>query len=152
MSNIPKIYTDGSCLMIPGADNGGRGGWAFTVLENGEQWSCCGNESCTTNNRMELTAAIEALASLNRRCTVALYTDSDYLRQGMKAWLAQWKKKGWRNSKNEAVKNIDLWMRLDELAKNHDIAWHWVKGHSGHPENERADQLANLAVFELNHS
>ncbi|MCX7091512.1 MAG: ribonuclease HI [Legionellales bacterium] len=142
-----SIYTDGACKGNPGP-----GGWGAILRCQGREKEIKGAEPMTTNNRMELTAAIEALASLNRRCTVALYTDSDYLRQGMQSWLAQWKKKGWRNSKNEAVKNIDLWMRLDELAKNHDIAWHWVKGHSGHPENERADQLANLAVFELNHS
>lgn len=142
-----SIYTDGACKGNPGP-----GGWGAILRCQGREKEIKGAEPMTTNNRMELTAAIEALASLNRRCSVALYTDSDYLRQGMQSWLAQWKKKGWRNSKNEAVKNIDLWMRLDELAQNHDIAWHWVKGHSGHPENERADELANLAVFELSHS
>ena len=103
----------------------------------------------TTNNRMELMAAIAALTTLKRACKVALYSDSDYLRQGMQSWMAQWKKKGWRNSKNEPVKNTDLWLRLDELAKMHEISWHWVKGHSGHPENERADALANMAILEF---
>lgn len=103
----------------------------------------------TTNNRMELMAAICALSSLKRECKVAVYTDSDYLRQGMQTWLMKWKQNGWRNSKREPVKNADLWMRLDELAKMHEITWHWVKGHSGHPENERADALANMAIFEL---
>lgn len=140
------IYTDGACKGNPGP-----GGWGAILRCQGHEKEMKGAESMTTNNRMELTAAIKALNSLKRRCCVALYTDSDYLRQGMQSWLVQWKKKGWRNSKNEPVKNADLWMQLDELAKSHDIAWHWVKGHSGHPENERADALANLAIFELMH-
>lgn len=141
------IYTDGACKGNPGP-----GGWGAILRCQGSEKEMQGAELLTTNNRMELMAAIEALSSLKRRCTVDLYTDSDYLRQGMQSWLAQWKKKGWRNSKNEPVKNADLWMRLDELAKNHEIAWHWVKGHSGHPENDRADELANIAVFELIHA
>lgn len=141
------IYTDGACKGNPGP-----GGWGAILRCQDREKEMKGAEPMTTNNRMELTAAIEALSSLKRKCSVSLYTDSDYLRQGMQSWLAQWKKKGWRNSKNEPVKNADLWMKLDELAKSHEIAWHWVKGHSGHPENERADALANLAVFELSHT
>ena len=103
----------------------------------------------TTNNRMELTAAIMALEALKRSCTVDLYTDSMYLRQGMMEWLDQWKAKGWRNSKKQTVKNADLWQKLDSLRERHTIKWHWVKGHSGHPENEMADVLANEAIEEL---
>ncbi len=141
-----QIYTDGACKGNPGP-----GGWGAILRYRGQDKELKGGEIMTTNNRMEMMAAIEALSSLKRTCKVDLYTDSDYLRQGMQSWLAQWKKKGWRNSKNEPVKNADLWMRLDELAKIHTIAWHWVKGHAGHPENERADTLANMAVLELNH-
>lgn len=138
------IFTDGACKGNPGP-----GGWGAILRYQDHEREMEGAETLTTNNRMELTAAIEALSSLTRPCEVALYTDSDYLRQGMQSWLAQWKKKGWRNSKNEPVKNIDLWTRLDELAAQHQIHWHWVKGHSGHPENDRADALANHAIVEL---
>lgn len=141
------IYTDGACKGNPGP-----GGWGAILRYQGQEKELRGAEALTTNNRMELMAAISALSSLKRACKVSLYTDSDYLRQGMQSWLTQWKKKGWRNSKNEPVKNADLWLRLDELAKMHEIAWHWVKGHSGHPENERADALANLAIVEFFHS
>ncbi len=138
------IFTDGACKGNPGP-----GGWGAILRYQDHEREMEGAETLTTNNRMELMAAIEALSSLTRPCEVALYTDSDYLRQGMQTWLAQWKKKGWRNSKNEPVKNIDLWMRLDDLAAQHQIHWHWVKGHSGHPENDRADALANHAIVEL---
>lgn len=138
------IYTDGACKGNPGP-----GGWGAILRFKDQEKELKGAEAFTTNNRMELMAAIGALSSLKRRCKVALYTDSDYLRQGMQSWIAQWKKKGWRNSKNEPVKNSDLWLRLDELSTAHDISWHWVKGHSGHPENERADALANMAIFEF---
>jgi ribonuclease HI len=139
-----EIYTDGACKGNPGP-----GGWGALMRYKGQEKELKGAVPMTTNNRMELTAAIEALASLTRGCQVDLYTDSNYLRQGMETWLAQWKKKGWRNSKNEPVKNVDLWQSLDELAKVHQINWHWVKGHSGHPENERADALANEAILEM---
>ena len=139
-----EIYTDGACKGNPGP-----GGWGALLRHNGTEKTLKGAESHTTNNRMELTAAIKALDALNKSCEVDLYTDSQDLRQGMMAWMTQWKKKGWRNSKKEPVKNADLWQQLDELATRHQIRWHWVKGHSGHPENERADALANQAIDEL---
>lgn len=138
-----EIYTDGACKGNPGP-----GGWGALLRCRGKERELKGYIQETTNNRMELTAAIEALSSLTRACEVDLYTDSNYLRQGMQSWLSQWKQKNWRNSKNQPVKNIDLWQRLDELAHHHKVNWHWVKGHAGHPENERVDELANLAIDE----
>lgn len=142
--DVVKIYTDGACKGNPGP-----GGWGALLRYKNKEKELKGYASLTTNNRMELTAAIESLASLTRACEVDLYTDSNYLKQGMQEWLVSWKKKGWKNSKNSPVKNVDLWKRLDELAQLHKIKWHWVKGHSGHPENERADELANAAILEL---
>jgi len=139
-----EIYTDGACKGNPGP-----GGWGALLRYNGKEKTIKGAESMTTNNRMELTAAIMALEALKRSCQVDLYTDSMYLRQGMMQWLDQWKAKGWRNSKKEAVKNADLWQKLDALRELHTIKWHWVKGHAGHPENEIADALANEAIEEL---
>ena len=139
-----EIFTDGACKGNPGP-----GGWGALLRQNGTEKTLRGSEAHTTNNRMELTAAIEALAVLTPPCEVALYTDSQYLRLGMMTWLSQWKKKGWRNASKQPVKNMDLWQRLDALATEHQISWHWVKGHSGHPENERADALANQAIDEL---
>ncbi|MFA5960955.1 MAG: ribonuclease HI [Tatlockia sp.] len=139
-----EIFTDGACKGNPGP-----GGWGAILRCNGNEKLLNGSEEHTTNNRMELTAAIKALSALKRPCVVNLYTDSQYLRLGMTTWLAQWKTKGWRNSKKETVKNADLWQLLDELANLHTIQWHWVKGHSGHPENEMADALANQAITEL---
>lgn len=139
-----EIYTDGACKGNPGP-----GGWGALLRCNGHETTLKGAELLTTNNRMELMGAIESLSSLTEASHVALYTDSQYLRLGMTQWLLQWKKKNWRNSKNEPVKNIDLWKRLDELANTHQIHWYWVKGHSGHPENERADALANEAIDAL---
>ena len=139
-----NIYTDGACKGNPGP-----GGWGALLRYNGHEKTLYGSEAQTTNNRMELTAAIRALTALKRPSEVNLYTDSQYLRLGMTEWLIQWKKKGWRNSKKEPVKNADLWQQLDELAAKHKIIWHWVKGHSGHPENEQADALANQAIDEL---
>lgn len=139
-----EMYTDGACKGNPGP-----GGWGVLLRYNGVEKTLKGAEAQTTNNRMELMAAICGLEALKRACEVDLYTDSQYLRQGMLSWLAQWKKNGWRNSKKEAVKNADLWQRLDALAQGHTIRWHWVKGHSGHPENEQADALANEAIEEL---
>ncbi len=139
-----EIYTDGACKGNPGP-----GGWGALLRYNGKEKTIKGAELMTTNNRMELTAAIMALEALKRSCTVDLYTDSMYLRQGMMEWLDQWKAKGWRNSKKQTVKNADLWQKLDSLRELHTIKWHWVKGHSGHPENEMADVLANEAIEEL---
>lgn len=140
-----EIYTDGACKGNPGP-----GGWgALLRHEGGKEKELYGAEPHTTNNRMELTAAVQALSALKKSCQVDLYTDSQYLRQGMTEWLAGWKKKGWRNSKKEPVKNSDLWQALDQLAQMHEIQWHWVKAHAGHPENERVDALANLAIAQL---
>lgn len=138
------IFTDGACKGNPGP-----GGWGALLRYKDNEKTLKGAESHTTNNRMELTAAIMALMALTRSCQVNLYTDSQYLRKGMTEWLVQWKQKGWRNSKKELVKNADLWQQLDELAGRHQITWHWVRGHSGHPENELADTLANEAIDEF---
>ncbi|HCA89151.1 MAG: ribonuclease HI [Legionellaceae bacterium] len=136
-----QIFTDGACKGNPGP-----GGWGALLRFNQHEKTLFGGEPHTTNNRMELTAAIKALETLKSQCVVDLYTDSDYLRQGMTSWLLQWKKKGWLNAQKQPVKNQDLWQRLDELAHIHTITWHWVKGHSGHPENEKADKLANQGI------
>lgn len=136
-----QIYTDGACKGNPGP-----GGWGVLLRFQGQEKSLKGAELLTTNNRMELMAAIQGLTALTRASHVDLYTDSQYLRQGMLSWMAGWKKNGWRNAKREPVKNVDLWQQLDALALLHQINWHWVKGHSGHPENERADALANEAI------
>jgi ribonuclease HI len=138
------IYTDGACRGNPGV-----GGWGVLLRQLGVEKTLRGGAAETTNNRMELTAAIEGLAALKRECIVDLYTDSQYVRLGMTEWLKQWKKKGWRGANRQPIKNIDLWQRLDELASQHQVSWHWVKGHSGHPDNERADQLANIAIDEF---
>ncbi len=135
------IYTDGACKGNPGP--GGWGAWLRSGSHEKELW---GGEAHTTNNRMELTAVIEALASLNRRCSVALYTDSEYVRNGITTWIHGWKARGWLTSDRKPVKNDDLWKRLDGLREQHDVKWHWVKGHTGDPGNERADQLANRGV------
>ena len=139
-----SIFTDGACKGNPGP-----GGWGALLRYQDIEKEIKGAEALTTNNRMELTAAIEALKILKKSCRVDLFTDSNYLRQGMQSWLAQWKKSNWRNSQKQPVKNVDLWKILDELAAQHDIHWHWVKGHSGHPENERADALANAAIQDM---
>ncbi len=135
------IYTDGACKGNPGP--GGWGAWLRSGSHEKELW---GGEAHTTNNRMELTAVIEALASLNRRCSVALYTDSEYVRNGITTWIHGWKARGWLTSDRKPVKNDDLWKRLDGLREQHDVKWHWVKGHAGDPGNVRADQLANRGV------
>ncbi|MBL7480955.1 ribonuclease HI [Legionella bononiensis] len=141
---IVEIYTDGACKGNPGP-----GGWGVLLRYQGVERTLHGGEAHTTNNRMELMAAIKGLESLKRPCEVDLYTDSKYVQQGMKEWLASWKKNGWRNSKKEPVKNADLWMSLDQLASTHKVTWHWVKGHSGHLENDLVDALANQAITEL---
>lgn len=139
-----EIYTDGACKGNPGP-----GGWGVLLRYNEHEKTLMGAEANTTNNRMELMAAIKGLQVLKRPCTVHLFTDSQYLRKGMTEWMAMWKKRGWQNAKKEPVKNTDLWQELDRLAAVHEIQWHWIKGHSGHPENELADRLANEAIEEL---
>jgi len=143
--NIVEIYTDGACKGNPGP-----GGWGAVMRYADAEKQLFGGEPDTTNNRMELMAAIMALETLNRPCEVILTTDSQYVRQGITEWLAGWKRKGWKNSQNKPVKNADLWKRLDLATQSHKIDWRWVKGHSGHPENELADQLANKGVEALN--
>jgi ribonuclease HI len=140
-SNQVTIYTDGACRGNPGP-----GGWAAVLIYGDHRREISGYEAATTNNRMELLAAIEALSSLKRRCDVDLHTDSQYLQNGMRSWLANWKRNNWRTADKKPVKNEDLWRQLDALAANHSIHWHWVKGHDGHPENERCDELANQAI------
>jgi ribonuclease HI len=138
------VYTDGACRGNPGP-----GGWG-AILEMGKhRRELKGGERETTNNRMELKAAIEALTALNRRCRVELYTDSEYVRKGITEWMDGWKKKGWKTAAKKPVKNRELWEVLDSQRNRHDVNWHWVKGHSGHPGNERADALANEAIDEM---
>ncbi len=139
-----QIYSDGGCRGNPGP-----GGWGVLLRYQSVEKSYYGAEAHTTNNRMELMGAIKGLEALKKPCTVELYTDSQYVRKGMSEWIINWKKKGWKNSQKEPVKNMDLWQQLDALAAQHSITWHWVKGHSGHPENEMADELANRAIDEL---
>ncbi len=140
MSGV-EIYTDGACRGNPGP-----GGWGVLLRYAEEQRELFGGERETTNNRMELTAAIRALEALNRRCQVRLYTDSEYVRRGISEWLPGWRARGWRTASRKPVKNQDLWQALDAEAAKHSISWHWVKGHAGNPGNERADQLANLGL------
>ncbi|WP_205859072.1 ribonuclease HI [Pleionea sediminis] len=136
-----EIFTDGACKGNPGP-----GGWGAFLRMGKHEKELFGGELDTTNNRMELMAAIEGLKALNRRCRVDLTTDSQYVRKGITEWMDGWKKRGWKNSAKKPVKNADLWKMLDEVVKQHDVHWHWVKGHSGHPENELADELANRGV------
>jgi ribonuclease HI len=141
---VVEIFTDGACRGNPGP-----GGWGAILRFNGTEKELYGAEALTTNNRMELLAAINALAALKRPCSVSLTTDSKYVQQGITEWLAGWKRRNWKTASREPVKNVDLWQELDRLAAPHRIDWHWVRGHTGHPENERADQLANRAIDEL---
>ncbi|MCO5116749.1 MAG: ribonuclease HI [Burkholderiaceae bacterium] len=138
-----EMYTDGACKGNPGP-----GGWGVWLRSPGHEKELYGGEPLTTNNRMELTAVIEGLSALKRPCEVALYLDSQYVRQGITSWITGWKAKGWRTSTGQPVKNVDLWQRLDALVagSGHRIAWHWVRGHAGHEGNERADALANRGV------
>ncbi|GAB4392885.1 MAG: ribonuclease HI [Gammaproteobacteria bacterium] len=144
LTNIVEIFTDGACRGNPGP-----GGWGVVLRYQETEKTLHGAEPNTTNNRMELMAAIQGLTHLKRPCKVILTTDSQYLRRGMTEWLAQWKQAGWRTKQRRPVKNIDLWQQLDALAELHEIEWHWIKGHSGHRENEIADQLANQAIDQL---
>jgi ribonuclease HI len=135
------IYTDGAC-----SGNPGPGGWGAILKFGDVVKELKGGEAHTTNNRMELMAAISALEALKKPCTVDLYTDSQYVRQGITGWINGWKRNGWRTADKKPVKNVDLWQRLDAALKAHEVRWHWVKGHAGHDENERADQLAREGV------
>ena len=139
-----KIYTDGACRGNPGP-----GGWAAILCSGERRKELSGTEPQTTNNRMELTAAIKALEALKHRSDVALFTDSQYLRLGITEWLPDWKQRGWRTARKQPVKNMDLWQRLEQAAQQHNVRWYWVKGHSGHRGNDEADRLANQAIDEL---
>lgn len=139
--NTVDIYTDGAC-----SGNPGPGGWGAILRYNGTEREMSGGAPDTTNNRMELMAAIQALETLKRPVTARVHTDSTYVKDGITKWMDQWKARGWRTAAKKPVKNVDLWRRLDEAAARHDISWHWVRGHSGHPENERADELARQGL------
>ena len=141
MSEVVNVYTDGACKGNPGP-----GGWGVWLKWGDHEKELFGGEPETTNNRMELTAVIEALASLKRRCRVRLHTDSQYVHSGISTWIHDWKKRGWRTADKKPVKNVDLWMKLDELVQQQDIEWIWVRGHDGNPGNEHADELANRGV------
>ena len=138
------IYTDGACKGNPGP-----GGWGALLVSGTRRKEIFGGEPATTNNRMELTAVIRALESLKRECDVDLFTDSQYVKNGIETWIHGWKKNGWKTSDRKPVKNAELWRELDALAQTHRIRWHWVKGHNGHPENDRADALANAGVARI---
>jgi ribonuclease HI len=144
MAGPVEIFTDGGCRGNPGP-----GGWGAVLRWHGHDKELSGAEPQTTNNRMEMMAAITALESLKRPCQVVLTTDSIYLKQGITEWLVRWKRNGWRTADRKPVKNEDLWRRLDVAAARHRVEWRWVKGHAGHPENERADALANQAMDQL---
>ncbi len=139
-----EIFTDGAC-----SGNPGPGGWGAVLRFNGVEKELSGAEPHTTNNRMEMMAAIAALEALKRPSRVDLTTDSSYLRDGITRWIHDWKKRGWKTAAKKPVKNVDLWQRLEAALQDHDVAWHWVRGHSGHPENERADALARDAILKL---
>ena len=139
-----KIFTDGAC-----SGNPGPGGWGAILIYKSQRKEICGGEAESTNNRMELTAAIRALETLTRHSDVDLYTDSRYVMDGITKWIHGWKAKGWRTASKKPVKNEDLWRRLDEISGTHEVNWHWVKGHNGHPENERADELARRGIAEI---
>jgi len=138
------IHTDGACRGNPGP-----GGWGALLEYNGSSKSLKGGEALTTNNRMELMAAISALEALREPCQIKLYTDSVYVRSGLLEWLPGWKKRGWKTADKKPVKNQDLWQRLDAAAARHQVEWHWIKGHAGHPGNEAADRLANEGINEM---
>lgn len=139
-----EVFTDGACRGNPGP-----GGWGVLLRYGDTEKELYGGEVNTTNNRMELMAAIMALEGLKRSCQVRLTTDSEYVKNGITQWLPKWKARGWRTASKSPVKNADLWQRLEQAAGQHQVQWHWVRGHSGHPENERADQLANRGIDEL---
>jgi ribonuclease HI len=140
------IHTDGAC-----SGNPGPGGWGVVMDWNGTRKELCGGEKETTNNRMELKGAIEALNALKRPCKVEMHVDSSYVKDGISKWIHGWKRNGWKTADKKPVKNVELWQALEEAIKRHEITWHWVKGHDGHPENERADELARegMAPFKM---
>lgn len=144
MKKVVEIYTDGAC-----SGNPGPGGWGAILRFDGAEKELSGGEAMTTNNRMELMATIEALNSLTRACDIHLHTDSKYVKDGINTWIHNWKKNGWKSANKKPVKNQDLWMQLDKALERHTIEWFWVKGHAGHPENERADELARRAIEEF---
>jgi ribonuclease HI len=141
VSEVVEIFTDGACKGNPGP-----GGWGVILRSGGHIKELYGGEPATTNNRMELTAVIQGLSALTRPCKVRVSTDSQYVQKGISVWIVEWKRRGWRTADRKPVKNVDLWQQLDTLAAKHEVQWLWVKGHAGHPENERADELANLGV------
>jgi len=138
---VVEIYADGACKGNPGP-----GGWGVLLRAGGRESEMFGGEALTTNNRMELTAVIEGLLALKKRARARVYTDSQYVQKGISEWIHSWKRRGWLTADRKPVKNVDLWKKLDEVARGHDVQWHWVKGHAGHPENERADALANKGI------
>ena len=138
-----EIYSDGACKGNPGP-----GGWGVLLRAGAREKELFGGEALTTNNRMELTAVIRGLEALKARSAVRVFTDSQYVQKGISEWIHEWKRRGWRPADRKPVKNADLWQRLDELARGHEVEWHWVRGHAGHPENERADELANRGIEE----
>jgi ribonuclease HI len=138
------IHTDGAC-----SGNPGPGGWGAILDYNGTRKELHGGEKDTTNNRMELKAAIEALNALTRSCKVEMHVDSNYVKDGISKWIHGWKRNGWKTADKKPVKNVELWQALDEAIRRHEISWHWVKGHAGHPENERADELARMGIAEI---
>jgi ribonuclease HI len=140
-NNKVVIYTDGAC-----SGNPGPGGWGSVLLYNGHRRELSGGDAETTNNRMELMAVIQALETLKRPCEAEVYTDSVYVMKGITEWIANWKKRGWKTAGRKPVKNVELWQRLEQAAGRHDVSWNWIKGHSGVPENERADELATSAI------
>jgi ribonuclease HI len=141
---IVEIFTDGAC-----SGNPGPGGWGAILRYGKTEKEMNGGEPQTTNNRMELMAAIKAIEAVKRPCEIHLHTDSEYLRQGITTWIHSWKARGWRTADKKPVKNVDLWQRLEAAIETHDVHWHWVKGHSGHKENDRADELARLAIRQM---
>jgi ribonuclease HI len=138
-----EVFTDGACRGNPGP-----GGWAALLRYRAQEKEIKGSEPNTTNNRMELMAAIQGLAALTRNCTVRIYTDSEYVQKGITIWIKSWRKNGWKSASGKPVKNVELWQELDALCARFDVEWYWVRGHSGHPENERVDSLARLAIEE----
>jgi ribonuclease HI len=141
---IVEIFTDGAC-----SGNPGPGGWGAVLRYGATEKEMNGGEPATTNNRMELMAAIMAIEAVKRPCEIHLHTDSEYLRNGITTWIHSWKARGWKTADKKPVKNVDLWQRLERAIETHDVRWHWVKGHSGHRENERADELARLAIRQM---